>query len=54
MSDSNPEINTATLAETENMTAWRADEPDGEITYHLQLNNVTIHFYQEECLRLCL
>jgi hypothetical protein len=48
MSDSNPEINTSTLAETENMTAWRADEPDGEITYHLQLNNVTIHFYQEE------
>lgn len=48
MSDSNPEIKTTTLAETENMTAWKAEEPDGETTYHLQLNNVTIHFYQEE------
>jgi hypothetical protein len=48
MSESNPEINTTTLAETENMAAWKADEPDGETTYHLQLNNVTIHFYQEE------
>jgi hypothetical protein len=48
MSDSNPEIKTTTLAETENMAAWKADEPDGETTFHLQLNNVTIHFYQEE------
>lgn len=48
MSDSNPEINTTTLAETENMAAWKADEPDGETTFHLQLNNVTVHFYQEE------
>ena len=48
MSDSNPDINTTTLAETENMAAWKADEPDGETTYHLQLNNVTVHFYQEE------
>lgn len=44
----NPEIETTTLAETENMVAWKADEPDGETTYHLQLNNVTVHFYQEE------
>ena len=48
MSNSNPEIETITLAETENMAAWKADEPDGETTYHLQLNNVTVHFYQEE------
>ena len=48
MSDSNPEVNTTTLAETENMTAWQANEPDGETTFHLQLNNVTVHFYQEE------
>jgi hypothetical protein len=48
MSTSNPEIETTTLAETENMTAWKAEEPDGETTYHLQLNNVTVHFYQEE------
>lgn len=48
MSDQDSEIKTSTLAETENMAAWKADEPDGETTYHLQLNNVTVHFYQEE------
>ncbi len=47
MSDE-PEIKTTTLSETENMVAWKADEPDGEAVYNLQLNNVTIHFFQEE------
>ena len=27
---------------------WSADEPDGEVTYHLEMNNVTIHMFQEE------
>ena len=31
-----------------NYLAWRADEPDGESTYHLELNNVTLHFFKEE------
>lgn len=44
----NPEPKTVTLAETENYMAWKADEPDGEITYHLELNNVTLHFFTEE------
>ena len=48
MSENDQEFSTETLAETENMAAWRADEPDGEPTYHLQLNNVTVHFFQEE------
>ena len=39
---------TTTIAETENYLAWRADEPDGESTYHLELNNVTLHFFTEE------
>ena len=39
---------TTTIAETENFLAWRADEPDGESTYHLELNNVTLHFFKEE------
>jgi hypothetical protein len=43
-----PEIKTVTLAETENMGAWKAEEPDGETIYNLQLNNVTVHFFQEE------
>lgn len=39
---------TELMTETENYLAWRVEEPDGEITYHLQLNNVTVHFFQEE------
>lgn len=39
---------TETLAETDNFIAWKAEEPDGETTYHVELNNVTIHFFQEE------
>jgi len=39
---------TETIAETESYLAWKADEPDGEITYHLELNNVTLHFFAEE------
>ena len=42
------EPKTQTMAETENYLAWRAEEPDGETTYHLELNNVTLHFFQEE------
>lgn len=43
-----PEPKTKTLAETDNYLAWQAEEPDGEITYHLELNNVTLHFFTEE------
>jgi len=39
---------TTTIAETENYLAWKAEEPDGETTYHLELNNVTLHFFKEE------
>lgn len=42
------EPKTETLAETENYMAWTAEEPDGEVTYHLELNNVTLHFFEEE------
>lgn len=48
MSEKNQEVETKTLAETENLVVWQADEPDSETTYHLQLNNVTVHFFQEE------
>jgi len=43
-----PTPETNTICETENYIAWRAEEPDGEITYHLELNNVTMHFFEEE------
>lgn len=43
-----PDVDTNVIAETESFIAWTASEPDGETTYHLELNNVTIHFFQEE------
>ena len=42
------EPTTSTIAETDNFLAWQAEEPDGETTYHLELNNVTLHFFKEE------
>lgn len=39
---------TQTMAETDSYLAWQAEEPDGETTFHLELNNVTLHFFQEE------
>jgi hypothetical protein len=44
----NNEPQTDTIAETENFIAWKAEEPDGEVTYHVELNNVTVHFFEEE------
>jgi hypothetical protein len=46
--DNDQEPVTSTIAETDNYLAWKADEPDGETTYHLELNNVTLHFFKEE------
>ncbi len=46
--DQNPDLAISTLAETDNYAAWRADEPDDESTFHLELNNVTVHFFLEE------
>ncbi len=48
MSNNRGEPQTETLAETENFIVWKAEEPDGETTYHVELNNVTVHFFQEE------
>ncbi|HVN16408.1 MAG TPA: hypothetical protein VMT73_11755 [Anaerolineales bacterium] len=42
------EPQTETLTETDNYLVWKAEEPDGETTYHVELNNVTVHFFQEE------
>ncbi len=46
--NNNNEPHTQTIAETDNYLAWRAEEPDGETTYHVELNNVTVHFFEEE------
>ncbi len=41
-------LETEVIAETDSFLAWLADEPDQESTYHLELNNVTVHFFEEE------
>lgn len=48
MNDQEKNIKTTTLAESANFIAWQAEEPDGESTYHLELNNITLHFFAEE------
>lgn len=42
------DVRTSVLAETENFAIWQAEEPDDEVTYHLELGNITLHFFQEE------
>jgi hypothetical protein len=48
MTNNTSDPQTQVIAETDEYLAWRADEPDGEVTYHIELNNVTLHFFQEE------
>jgi hypothetical protein len=48
VTDHIPEPKTKTIAETANLNAWTAEEPDGETTFHLELNNLTVHFFEEE------
>ncbi len=48
MTNGQPDIETITLAETDNFIAWKASEPDGENTYHLELSGITLHFFEEE------
>ncbi len=48
MNNNNNGPETETIAETDNFLAWKAEEPDGETTYHIELNNVTVHFFEEE------
>ncbi len=48
MTNNGKEPKTDTLAETDNYMVWKAEEPDGETTYHIELNSVTLHFFEEE------
>lgn len=43
-----PIVQTSTLAETSNYMVWKAHDPDGEDTFHLELGSVTVHFFKEE------
>jgi hypothetical protein len=48
MSNNNREPLTTELASTENFEAWKAEEPDEETTFYLQLGRATINFFEEE------
>ena len=36
------------IAETDSYIVWEVREPDGEITFHVELGAVTLHFFREE------
>lgn len=42
------DVKVDTLAETDNYIAWVSHEPDGEDVFHIELGQVTVHFYREE------
>lgn len=37
-----------TVCEQEDFSVWRAEDLDGEMTYHLELGRVTVHFLSDE------
>ncbi len=39
---------TVLLGETQEFSAWQVTESDGATTYHLELDQVTLHFFQDE------
>ncbi len=42
------EIKTEVIANVEDLSVWKAFEPDEEVTYHIELGKVTVHFFVEE------
>ncbi len=48
MENNSSNIHTEIVAQTDNFVAWKAHEPDDEVTYHIEVNNITIHFFKEE------
>lgn len=47
MSDQNDFPSNA-IAETDNYIVWEVREADGEVTWHVELGAVTLHFFREE------
>ena len=42
------DIKTEEVCKTEDFEIWKAYEPDEEVTYHIELGRITIHFFKEE------
>ncbi len=36
------------LVETENYAVFRSVDDEGEVVYHVEMFNVTLHFFQDE------
>jgi hypothetical protein len=36
------------LAETEDFSVWRMQDPDGEMIYHVEFGPLTVHLFPEE------
>ncbi len=44
----NDDAATKVLSETDNFVIYTAEEFEGEITYHVELDKITLHFFKEE------
>ncbi|MEZ4670488.1 MAG: hypothetical protein R3E39_21480 [Anaerolineae bacterium] len=42
------DVQTESLAVSENYAAWMSLDPDGEVTYHIELGTITVHLFPEE------
>jgi len=40
------------IAETDNLIAWKGEESDGEMAYHIEVGHTMLTFYTEEWLEV--
>lgn len=40
------------IAETSNFLAWKGEDVDGEVCYHLEIGNTMLTFYTEEWIEM--
>ena len=40
------------IAETSNYIVWKGEDPDGEVSYHVEIGNAMLTFYTEEWIEL--
>ena len=40
------------IAETTNLLAWKGEDADGEVCYHLEIGNTMLTFYTEEWIEM--
>jgi hypothetical protein len=46
------EPNYEVIAETSNYIAWKGEETDGEVSYHIEIGNAMLTFYTEEWIEM--